>query len=74
MYGLILIPAYGRDYATTEACQADWISGKDFKILDGPYCSIRDASHIIAAGFRSLYLVNGEGRFMLEADLSQHSH
>lgn len=74
MYGLILLPAYGRDYATPEACQSDWEAGKDFLILDGPYCSIRDISVIRATGFKTLYLVNRKGRFMHEADLAQDAH
>ena len=39
---LILVGAYGRTYDTIEAAKVDWESGKDFKILAGPYCSIRD--------------------------------
>ena len=34
--------AYGRKYVTIDAANKDWQSGKDFKILSGPYCSIRD--------------------------------
>lgn len=37
-----LTPAYGRQYATKAACLKDWRAGKDFKVLRGPYCSIRD--------------------------------
>lgn len=44
---LILIPAYGRAYETKEQALADWKAGKDFKIVNGPYCSIRDVSHLI---------------------------
>lgn len=39
---LALLPAYGRSYETLEAMEQDWNDGKDFKILNGPYCSIRD--------------------------------
>lgn len=42
MNTLILIGAYGRRYATAEQALADWDNGKDFKIVNGPYCSIRD--------------------------------
>jgi len=35
--GLELRGAYGR-----KTVMADWHSGKDFKIVCGPYCSIRD--------------------------------
>ena len=37
-----LIGAYGRVYTSKEKMLADWNTGKDFKICNGPYCSIRD--------------------------------
>jgi hypothetical protein len=39
---LVLIPAYGRRYKDKDSMLADWQNGKDFKIVGGPYCSIRD--------------------------------
>lgn len=39
---LIITGAYGRKYKTLEDAKADWNLGKDFKIVRGPYCSIRD--------------------------------
>lgn len=40
---MILIPAYGRVYATEAEMLKDWQGGKDFRILPfGPYCSVRD--------------------------------
>ena len=39
---LFLLPAYGRTYKTRQQALDAWTSGKDFQILDGPYCSIRD--------------------------------
>ena len=38
-----LTGAYGR-----EATESDWLQGKDFKIVSGPYCSIRDSAAIKA--------------------------
>ena len=39
----ILIPAYGRAYATTADMLKDWHNGKDFKEYTSQrYCSIRD--------------------------------
>lgn len=38
----ILIPAYGRKYATQQEAVTDWDAEKDFKIERGPYCSKRD--------------------------------
>lgn len=43
-----VIPAYGRDYKTSDEALKDWRAGKDFKICDisnrwnGSYCSNRD--------------------------------
>ena len=39
----ILVPAYGRTYASKEQALEDWEIGKDFKIEGGPYCTISDA-------------------------------
>ena len=41
-YPLILVPAYGRKYKSEQKALSDWNDGKDFKIMDGPMCSIRD--------------------------------
>jgi hypothetical protein len=35
-------PAYGRVYMTKEQALQDWKDGRDFKIVNGPYCSCRD--------------------------------
>ena len=43
---VVLVPAYGRKYLTTQAAHEDWKAGKDFKIVNGPYCSIRDLKHM----------------------------
>ena len=41
-YQLILVPAYGRQYADKGRALSDWLDGKDFKMANGSYCSIRD--------------------------------
>jgi hypothetical protein len=41
-----VLPAYGRKYMTKESALADWVSGKDFKIANGPYMSVRDATKL----------------------------
>ena len=48
-----LTGAYSR-----EAVESDWLQGKDFKIVSGPYCSIRDSAAIKAdnGGVESLLL------------------
>jgi len=40
---ILLRPAYGRKYKSLEDAEKDWSDGKDFKIYQGPYCSIRDS-------------------------------
>lgn len=49
---LAVIGAYGRR-ATLE----DWKTGKDFKILKGPYCSIRDVPRMKADGYDAVVLL-----------------
>lgn len=39
---ITLIPAYGRKYKTKGDLLDDWYAGKDFKVLCGPYTSIKD--------------------------------
>ena len=34
--------AYGRTYPNEEEAKQDWEAGLDFKIVYGPYCSVRD--------------------------------
>lgn len=45
---LTVVPAYGRDYKSAKAAQADWKAGKDFQIAtfgpsDGRYINKQDA-------------------------------
>ena len=47
---IYLIPAYGRSYNSKESMLKDWEAGKDFKILNGPYCSIRDSQSLKRMG------------------------
>ena len=47
MHRLTLIGAYGRTYTDTAKMLNDWNKGKDFKVLNGPYCSIRDLPHMV---------------------------
>lgn len=42
MSSIYVVPAYGRDYENKDQAVDDWLDGKDFKIANGPYCSIRD--------------------------------
>jgi len=38
----LLRPAYGRKYSSEEDVESAFRKGLDFRILNGPYCSIRD--------------------------------
>lgn len=39
---LSLVPAYGRRYESEDQALESWNKGQDFKIIGGPYTSIRD--------------------------------
>ena len=52
-------PAYGRDYTSGKAIEADWKAGKDFRCnnvtgpwVGGQYFSSRDTEALRAAGYR----------------------
>lgn len=64
---LLLLPAYGRRYLTLDQASADWVAGKDFKIFEGPYCSIRDVALIREQGYTHVALAYVSG-------LALHSH
>lgn len=53
---LHLKPAYGRSYETVELLMKDWNEGKDFMIIRGPYCSIRNVEQMKEMGFRALII------------------
>lgn len=47
--GTLLMPAYGRTYASNDAMREDWENGKDFRLYgSGQYCSIRDLDKLKA--------------------------
>lgn len=51
MQTLTVTPSYGRQYySATEAISA-WESGKDFKIVQGPYIGIGEKAMLIADGY-----------------------
>ena len=64
---LYLTGAYGR-----EATESDWDTGKDFKIVSGPYCSIRDCEAIKAdngGDTVQLVFVNARGSVLFIKDI-----
>lgn len=58
MNTLNAIGAYGRDYETAKAAEADWKAGKDFKIIAGPYFSIRDTKLMLEEGYSTIVIHN----------------
>lgn len=40
-------PAYGRSYHNVQDARKDWDSGEDFRIENGPYCSVRDFNRLL---------------------------
>ena len=57
---LFLTAAYGRKYTSREQAVKDWQAGKDFKIDDGPYCSIRDIE-LMRKEFSNIYIIYERG-------------
>ena len=56
---ITLTAAYGRKYSTEKEALLAWIGGKDFKIVNGPYCSIRDIE-MMKAQFGGIQIRYGE--------------
>ena len=50
-------PAYGRQYTTPTAALDDWISGRDFKVFGGRYCSVRDRLAIASDGWPGITII-----------------
>jgi len=50
-------PAYGKSYTSVDEVVADWADGKDFKIYQGQYCSIRDVVRLRMSKFTHIAFV-----------------
>ena len=48
---ILIVGAYGRKYLSLDEAKADWEAGKDFRIVRGPYCSIRDTELFKSMGY-----------------------
>ena len=48
---ILIVGAYGRKYISLDEAKADWEAGKDFRIVRGPYCSIRDTELFKSMGY-----------------------
>jgi len=60
---IVLRAAYGRSYQTREQALDAWVTGKDFKIFGGPYCSIRDYAKLLEE-FCNIYIAYGDGKLL----------
>lgn len=58
---IIVLPAYGRRYVTAREALVDWWEGRDFQIYQGPYCSVRDATEMIAKGYTHVHIISSTG-------------
>lgn len=54
---IFIKPAYGRVYETPLHAMDAWQQGKDFKVVDGPYCSIRDLETLKQSQPSGIYLL-----------------
>jgi len=61
---LHVIGAYGR-----KATKEDFAFGKDFKIIAGPYFSVRDIAKIHEDGFTKISFHNSRGLILFSVDL-----
>jgi hypothetical protein len=59
--GLMVVGAYGRNYKTFAEALVDWHAGKDFRIVNGPYCSIAEVGIMKDRGVRHLTFIGGCG-------------
>ena len=60
---IVIVAAYGRRYSTKEQALAAWESGKDFLIVNGPYCSIRDIERMTDES-SSVHIMFGNNEFV----------
>lgn len=63
---LPVVGAYGRD-----ATLHDWVAGKDFQIMGGPYMSVRDRARLVDDGFTAVWLINQKGELVAEIPLNE---
>ena len=54
---IVLRPAYGRRYESYDALLVDWLGGREFKVHNGPYCSIRNLALIRERGYTVITFV-----------------
>ncbi len=57
-----IAPAYGRTYESLGSMVEAWNDGKDFKVISGPYCSVRDIK-VLKEEYGTVYVTNGDFYF-----------
>jgi hypothetical protein len=55
---LVVMGAYGRRYNDGRQALKDWEDGKDFLIVGGPYCSVRDTPTMIRDGWQYVRIMD----------------
>lgn len=73
MMTITLLGAYGRTYISKAKALDDWQNGKDFQVLDGPYCSIRDMDYLIRTNNKIQILLNDGETLVLHDTITTHS-
>jgi hypothetical protein len=54
--------AYGRSYDNAQMAVYDWFGGRDFMIIDGPYCSSRDENRLVQDGYSHVHIIDIDSR------------
>ena len=73
MMVMTLLGAYGRTYTSINKALKDWQNGKDFQVLDGPYCSIRDLDYLIRTNNKIQILLNDGQTIVLHDTITTDS-
>jgi hypothetical protein len=73
MMTITLLGAYGRTYIDKAKVLQDWQNGKDFQVLDGPYCSIRDMDYLTRMNNKIQILLNDGQTIVLHNTITPHA-
>jgi len=73
MMTISLMGAYGRAYINKAKALNDWQNGKDFKVVDGAYCSIRDMDYLMRFNNKIQILLNDGETIVLHDTIVTYS-
>ena len=73
MMTITLLGAYGRTYIDKAKALKDWQDCKDFKVMDGPYCSIRDMDYLMRFNNKIQILLNDGQTIVLHDTITTDS-